>query len=99
MPYIDQLEKVAFQESNALDVGVKGAVSLFENRFDLSFEATYRGRSGDNVALKNSSKWLVNASYAFNKNFKVSMTFGKDFENNVSQDGNLVSLVNLIKGI
>lgn len=99
MPYIDSLGEVAIQKSKALDVGAKLAVSLFDGNFDLSFEGTWRKRPEKNVELKKTSKLLFNASYAFKKDFKVSLTFGKDFENNVTQDGNLVSLVNLIKGI
>lgn len=99
MLYINKDQKMAVQEAQALDIGLKLALTLFKGGVDLSVDAFYRNRTGDDVVLRHTNKYMMNAAYTFKDNFKLSLSLGKDFENHVSQDGNVISIINIIKSL
>ena len=88
-----------------LDMGVR-VFKDFSDRFTLSFEYINRipFYSNSNYAINSVSgpsrtdKYDVSLNYKVGKNQNISFTYGKNFDNIVTQSGNLITALNYVIG-
>ena len=97
MMFITSTGAINYQKSNATDLGGRLILNLFNNKFDVSCEYIHRWRNRD--LFKRSDRLVFNASYDFGKDFKLALTFGKDFDNNEMTNGNVISIINFVKSL
>jgi len=76
---------------------VGGKLQYEKDKFSLSGEYIFQ-KSLNDIEIESGYKFLINARYAIDKNLVLTLSFGRDFNNNFSQDGNVISALNFIKG-
>lgn len=83
---------------STLDAGVKYEYSPKDSKFTGSFEGLYRSFiSGSN--LKPTWKCVLNLDYAIFPNQHLTLSLGKDFDNNMIKNGNVIAGLSFLSGI
>lgn len=83
---------------HTLDGGATLYYSLFKDKFSLSAEAIYRSVLNNNAPIDPSWRFTINAEYLVMSNVRLSLSFGKDYYNNYTKSGNLITALNLLMG-
>ncbi len=80
------------------DAGVKYEYSQKDSKFTASVEGLYRSFvSGSN--LKPTWKCVLNLDYALFPNQHLTLSLGKDFDNNIVKKGNVIAGLSFLSGI
>ncbi|MCW3167411.1 hypothetical protein OMO38_02615 [Chryseobacterium sp. 09-1422] len=83
---------------STFDAGVKYEYSPKDSKFTGSFEGLYRSFiSGSN--LKPTWKCVLNLDYAIFPNQHLTLSLGKDFDNNMIKNGNVIAGLSFLSGI
>lgn len=83
---------------STFDAGVKYEYSPKDSKFTGSFEGLYRSFiSGSD--LKPTWKCVVNLDYAIFPNQHLTLSLGKDFDNNIIKNGNVIAGLSFLSGI
>lgn len=77
-----------------LDFGIKGNLNALNEDLVISYE--YIWQSVLDEGYDGSSKYILNFSYDIKENMKLGFSLGKDFDNNKTREGNLISLINFV---
>jgi len=81
------------------DNGVRLAFNTASQKFTFSGEIISRRLFNTSSAGKNFViKYLLSAELQLGKNQRLSFTYGRDFENRVTKDGNVIGLLNFVTG-
>ena len=96
----DELYKSGVSERySTWDNGVRLAFNTANQKFMFSGEIISRkifdAVSGGNDFV---AKYLLSAELQIGKNQRLSFTYGRDFENRITKDGNVIGLLNFVKG-
>lgn len=83
---------------HGLDFGAKIAYMGRNNKFSGSAEAVYRLIVNNNQVTPG-WKVALNLEYSISKAIKVNLALGKDFNGNISKQGNVIALLSLFTGI
>ena len=86
---------MATEDLSLLNAGFKAQYE--KGDFSFSGEFLFQEAFG-NKDIKYGNKFLLNAKYVVSKNLVLALSFGRDFNNNITQDGNVISALNFIKG-
>ena len=89
-------EFFSFEEDDleTFDFGIKGNFNALNEDLLVSFE--YIWQSILDEGYEDSDKYVLNFSYDIKENMKLGFSVGKDFENNKTREGNLISLINFV---
>lgn len=79
------------------DMGAKYTYSALQSPFSASTEFIYRSALSQTL-LPSSWRWTANLNYEVAKNTVLTLAVGRDFDRTFKQDGNVIALLNLIKG-
>jgi hypothetical protein len=83
---------------STFDAGVKYEYSPKDSKFTGSFEGLYRSFiSGSD--LKPTWKCVLNLDYAIFTNQHLTLSLGKDFDNNIIKSGNVIAGLSFLSGI
>ncbi len=91
--HFSQNNLIGREKNNALDVGLRLLWPI--NKFSLSGELLYRNNKN---ILDQGMKYLFNLDYNIGSNYKLNLSFGKDFDGTVSKNGNVISALNFLMG-
>ncbi len=81
---------------NTFDIGVKYNYQMYESPLNLSFEFVHRGVAS--TEIENTWRATFNASYEIDKNMILTLALGRDYDKTMKKDGNVIALLNLVKG-
>lgn len=81
---------------NTWDFGLRYNYQLCDTPLNYGFEFIHRGVASSEI--ENSWRATLNASYEVSKNTVLTFSFGRDYDKTVNKDGNVIALLNLIKG-
>ncbi|MFY7742403.1 MAG: hypothetical protein ACOVQR_07145 [Flavobacterium sp.] len=96
--FADDMDILDAKNISTLDGGIR-IIYKEQSKQKLSFstEGLYRSVLNKNT-IDSSWRVVLNASYDIGKNQALSLTFGKDFDNSLIKDGNLITALNYIIG-
>lgn len=95
--YFNEQNMPANIQSNQADFGIR---ALYKHKkFFASLEYVYKLRDEIIDGLANTDKYVANFSYDLGNNNKLTLTLGKNFDNTVTKEGNLISMFNFIKSL
>ena len=91
---------------NDSDIMITDDLSLFNagvklqyEKGDFSFSGEYLFQNAfDSQEVDSGYKFIVNAKYVVSKNLVLTLSFGRDFNNMITRDGNVISALNFVKG-
>ena len=93
--FINDQNIMAIEDLSLFNAGFK----LQYEKGDFSFSGEYLFQNAiNNDNIDSGNKFLLNAKYVVSKNLVLALSFGRDFNNNITQDGNVISALNFIKG-
>jgi hypothetical protein len=96
--YVNNLATAIFANETlnvkSYEAGIKLNFSALKEDFLISAEIIGQRNNGD--IIDDSYKYLFNLNYDVNDNLKLGFTLGKDFDNNRTKEGNLISLINFV---
>ena len=95
-PNIAEELKIDDLGKSALDLGARIILNSKNQLFDISFEFIHRFRDKLPESMSR-NKYLFNINVTAPNDVKLNLTLGKDFDENITREGNLLSLVNLVK--
>ncbi len=86
------------EDANMIDTGVKYLYRW--NKLMLGGELIYRRLSDieSPEVDQNSNRYLIDASYNIGNNNFLSFSYGKDFDEQTIQNGNVIAAINFVKG-
>lgn len=96
----DELYKAGKNERyTAWDNGVRLAFNTTSQKFTFSGEIISRRLFNTTTAgAKSVMKYLLSAELQIGKNQRLSFTYGRDFENRITKEGNVIGLLNFVTG-
>lgn len=80
------------------DNGVRLAFNTTNQKFTISGEIVSRHLFNTQTGNSSVSKYIVSAELQVGKNQRLSFSYGKDFENHITKDGNVIGLLNFVTG-
>jgi hypothetical protein len=91
---------------DSLNIPNTDDLSIFNAGIKLQFKKKKFSISGEYIAqhvfnnsdIESGYKFLINAQYELEKNLVLTLNFGRDFNNHFTDDGNVISALNFIKG-
>jgi len=93
--FADEFGVVNSDDLSIFDFGLK--ILYARDKFVFSFEGIGQSVSGDS-SIESGTKYLINSEYTLSKNMRLSLTFGKDFNNMITKQGNVISTLNFLMG-
>lgn len=100
-PEAEWLTNSGFEKSgdfSTLDMGLKYQFSPQNSKFTGGLEGIYRSFV-TGADLNPSWKLLANANYSVWPNQVLTFTFGKDFDNHIVKQGNVIAVLSFLSGI
>lgn len=96
----DELYKSGVDERyTTWDNGLRLAFNTTNQKFTFSGEIISRRLFNTPSAGKDFvTKYLLSAEFQVGKNQRLSFTYGRDFENRITKDGNVIGLLNFVTG-
>lgn len=96
----DELYKAGKNERyTAWDNGVRLAFNTTSQKFTFSGEIISRRLfNTTTTGAKSVMKYLLSAELQIGKNQRLSFTYGRDFENRITKEGNVIGLLNFVTG-
>jgi hypothetical protein len=95
--FADTTGKVSSKNVSTFDGGARLIYSV-NNKFSASCEGLYRSVLNKNATINPSWRVVFNFSYDVGFNQKMTLSLGKDFDNTLVKQGNLISALNFIAG-
>lgn len=84
---------------NTFDNGLKLSYATASQKFLFSAEAVSRKLYKTDAAKTFVYKYLVNVQWAVGVNQVLTFTYGKDFNNHITRDGNVIGYLNFVHGL
>lgn len=84
---------------NTFDNGIKLSYATASQKFLVSAEALGRKLYNTDAAKTFVYKYLVNVQWAVGMNQVLTFTYGKDFNNHITRDGNVIGYLNFVQGL
>ncbi|RZJ77425.1 MAG: hypothetical protein EOO47_16845 [Flavobacterium sp.] len=84
---------------STLDAGGRYVFQSKDSKFSFGFEAIYRSVLSSATTDKSSWRCVFNTDYSVWDNQKLTFSFGRNFDNSISKDGNLVAALTLLFGL
>ncbi|HVS94200.1 MAG TPA: hypothetical protein VHE59_19320 [Mucilaginibacter sp.] len=82
---------------STFDMGARILYTTYNSKFTASTEAIYRSVLNKNT-IPSSWRLVLNLEYNVGNNQKLTFSFGRNFDGNLTTDGNLISALNYIIG-
>lgn len=96
----DELYKSGNSEKHTTwDNGLKLAFTTADQKFSLSGEAIRRDFLKINTGQTFVYKYVFNIDWAVAKNARLTLSYGRDFSNHLTKDGNVIGFINFVKGL
>jgi hypothetical protein len=80
------------------DNGARLVFNTANQKFSISGEIISRRLFNTPSGASSVFKYLISAELQVGKNQRLSFTYGKDFENHITKDGNVIGLLNFVTG-
>ncbi len=84
---------------NTFDNGLRVAYTSSNQKFLISAEAISRKLFKTTASSSWVYKYLLNAQWAFGFNQVLTFTYGRDFNNHLTKDGNVIGYLNFVQGL
>lgn len=84
---------------NTFDNGLKFSYATASQKFLFSAEAVSRKLYKTDAAKTFVYKYLLNVQWAVGVNQVLTFTYGKDFNNHITRDGNVIGYLNFVQGL
>jgi hypothetical protein len=81
------------------DNGLKVAYTTSDQRFSIGGEALARKLFNVQSGKSFVWKYTVNVDFRVGKNQRLTLSYGKDFENHITKDGNVIGYINFVAGL
>src|SRR4030095_997585 len=96
----DELYKSGVDERyTTWDNGVRLAFNTANQKFSFSGEIISRKLFNTSSAGSDFvTKYLLSADFQIGKNQRLAFTYGRDFENRITKEGNVIALLNFVTG-
>lgn len=96
--FADNKKVLKNADIQTLDYGIRFDFSNKENsRFSFNGEYIYRSVL-NTTEIKPTCRFTLNANYEVKKNNLLTFSFGRDFDNKIYKDGNVIAALNFISG-
>ena len=84
---------------NTFDNGLRIAYTSSNQKILISAEATSRKLFKTNSSSSFVYKYLLNAQWAIGFNQVLTFSYGRDFNNHITKDGNVIGYLNFVQGL
>lgn len=93
--FLDDLGIMQTEDLSLFNAGIK----LQYSKNDFSVSSEFLSKSVLNKEdIDSGTKYILNAQYKVSENLVLTLSFGKDFDNLITKDGNIISALNFLKG-